>query len=368
VLPLAMDAKALRTAAKVLGRTLLIATIAGLLMSARVASADLSWAQDLRRAMSYTYAWAFCALVIVGFDRAIAQRARNAVVGLAWHVPLSLVVVGLSLYLVQPLSWLFAVPGASVPSFLEVMKRALRWGVAWQLVPYASILGSYRAFHYYARYRERALRASELESLLARSQLQVLRAQLEPHFLFNALNTISAHVQASPRAARRMLDELGQLLRRSLDYRDHQEIRLSEELELLDYYLTIQQARFEDRLTVVRTIPDETRAAFVPALILQPLVENALRHGLAPRAAGGRLAIEAARDGERLRLRIVDDGVGLRSAGGAPPNGRGLAITRQRLDHLYPDGGGRLEIRNGDSAGVVTEIVIPWRTTERELV
>jgi two-component system LytT family sensor kinase len=195
-----------------------------------------------------------------------------------------------------------------------------------------------------------------------------LRMQLEPHFLFNALNTISAHVESDPRAARRMIEELGELLRCSLESHDQQEVPLSQELALLDHYLASQRARFEDRLKIDLDIPAGTLDARVPSQLLQPLVENALRHGLAPRALGGCVRIEAERDGMNLRVRVIDDGVGL--AGGDVASGaagRGLSITRQRLACLYPDGRARLEIRNGPESGAIVEIVIPWRTDSAAL-
>jgi LytS/YehU family sensor histidine kinase len=149
-----------------------------------------------------------------------------------------------------------------------------------------------------------------------------------------------------------------------LESHDQQEAPLSQELALLNHYLAIQRARFEDRLKIDLDIPAETLEARVPSQLLQPLVENALRHGLAPRAAGGSVRIEAAREGAGLRIRVSDDGVGL--AGGDVAQGRGLSITRQRLACLYPDGRARLDIRNGSLSGAVVEITIPWHTETSE--
>jgi two-component system LytT family sensor kinase len=180
---------------------------------------------------------------------------------------------------------------------------------------------------------------------------------------WRALNTISAHVESDPRTARRMIEELGELLRCSLESHDRQQLPLSQELALLNHYLAIQRARFEDRLRIDLDIPAETLDARVPSQLLQPLVENALRNGLAPRAAGGSVRIEAARDGAHLRIRVIDDGVGLAGDGAAHGTaGRGLSIGRQRLAYLYPDGQAHIEIRNGSESGAVVEITIPWRT------
>jgi len=271
------------------------------------------------------------------------------------------------IYLEPLFERLLQVPGASIDLSLEPLRRAARWGVGWHLTVYWAIVGAHRAFHYYARYRERTVRAAELEKLLAQSQLQVLRMQLEPHFLFNALNTISAHVEADPRLARRMLERVGELLRLSLDSREDQEVTLAEELGCLDHYLAIQKARFEERLAVDLEIAPETLDALVPSLLLQPLVENAIRHGLSQRAQAGRVSVAAERDGEALEIRISDDGVGL-TANEDPLEaaGLGLSITRKRLERLYPGGLSRLEIRNGHETGAIVEVRIPWRTRERE--
>jgi signal transduction histidine kinase len=344
-------------------RVLLAATLASLILSARSMPADQSWVVVLHHNLAFAYAWAGFALLIIAIDRPLTRPGVSSTRGLAWHVPISLAVVTASFYVVPWFETLLRAPGASFDLTLEPLRRALRWGVAWQLIIYWSILGAYRAVHYHSRYRERTLRAAELEASLTRSQLQVLRMQLEPHFLFNALNTISAHVESDPRLARRMLEELGELLRLSLESHAHQEVRLSEELCFLDRYLAIQRARFEERLRVDLEVAPETLEARVPSLLLQPLVENAIRHGLSHRTGGGTLRVAAEREGGELRITIADDGVGLPEAE-APDRttGLGLTITQQRLERLYPGHRPRLEIHNGRNAGVVVEIAIPWHT------
>ena len=332
-------------------------------MSVRTALGDQTWAQVLRANLAFAYAWGALAYLIVAVDRQVVRRGQALAIGLMWHLPVSLIASALSLYLVLGFSVLLSVPGRTFTLSLEPLQRAQRWGITSQIVLYWAIVGACRAVHYYARYQERSVRAVELEKLLVESQLQGLRMQLEPHFLFNALNTISAHVESDPRAARRMIEELGELLRCSLESHDQQEVPLSQELALLNHYLAIQRARFEDRLRIELGIPAEILDARVPSQLLQPLVENALRHGLAPRAEGGRVRIEAARDGNDLRIRVIDDGVGL-PAGQVLKTaaGRGLSITRQRLACLYPGGRARLDIRNGSESGAVVEITVPWHT------
>ncbi len=150
----------------------------------------------------------------------------------------------------------------------------------------------------------------QLEARLARAQLQSLRLQLHPHFLFNTLNTINALIGTDRHAAERVISGLSELLRMSLSSASEQEVTLAKELELLAHYIEIQQIRFQDRLTVNFRIDPDARYALVPNLMLQPLVENAIRHGIAPRAAPGHVIVTAARRGDRLELSVVDDGVG----------------------------------------------------------
>jgi len=353
----------LRRGGAILLRTFVVASLAGMLLSVRVVPSDRTFWEVLRSGLATAYAWGALALLIVAVDRRIVRRAGTPATSLLWHLPISFLVTALSLYLLPAVGWLLSVPEHTFDLSLEPLRRAQRWGLAWQTITYWMILGGYRAFHYYTRYQERALRAVELEKLLVQSQLQGLRMQVEPHFLFNALNTISAHVESDPRIARRMIEELGELLRCSLESHDRQEVPLSQELALLNHYFAIQRVRFDERLKIDLQVSPNALDAQVPSQLLQPLVENALRHGLAPRAAGGSVRIEATRDGAVLRVRVVDDGVGL-AGGNLSPGaaGRGLSITRQRLACLYPAGQAQLDIRNGEESGVIVEVTIPWRT------
>jgi two-component system LytT family sensor kinase len=206
--------------------------------------------------------------------------------------------------------------------------------------------------------REKDRRQLRLEAQLADARLQTLRTQLQPHFLFNALNTISVLMHENADSADRILLQLSALLRRSLDSSEAHEVPLGEEIGFLESYLEIEQARFEGRLSYRIAVPDEVREARVPNLILQPLVENALRHGLATRAGPGHIEIRADRQDDALLLRVSDDGRGL------PPSTTeriGLANTRARLRLLYADRQ-RFEVRNSDDGGVIAEIELPWRT------
>jgi hypothetical protein len=208
--------------------------------------------------------------------------------------------------------------------------------------------------------RERARRAASLETELARAQLQLLRLQLEPHFLFNTLHAIGTLVHAEPDAAERMIVLLSDLLRRALQEMSGQEVALREEVEFLDRYLEIEHVRFPDRLRVVREIQPESLGALVPTLLLHPLVENAIRHGVARRAQGGRLGIQARRVEGWLELRVWDDGPE-GAARDARPSGIGLANTRARLEHLYGPAH-RFELRRAREGGMEVSVSLPFRT------
>jgi two-component system, LytTR family, sensor kinase len=230
------------------------------------------------------------------------------------------------------------------------------------LLIYAATIGVSHAVSYYFRFREREFRASQLEAQLAQAQLQTLKMQLQPHFLFNTLNAIAGLVRDSRnKAAVDMLAGLSDLLRYTLENAGKQEVPLKEELEFLELYLDIQQMRFSDRLTVDMQVMPETLDAVVPNLILQPLVENAIRHGISRRAAAGTVGVSAHRDEGLLRLTVFDDGPGLSRDDGAPPvEGVGLSNTRARLAQLYGDRQ-RFTLTEREGGGVEVKLVIPFK-------
>ena len=232
------------------------------------------------------------------------------------------------------------------------------------VLTYWAVLGGAYAFEYHDRYRERELRASRLEVQLARARLDALRMQLNPHFLFNALNAVAAQVRGGrPDAAVTMLGGLGDLLRYALESSDELLVPLWQELAFLERYLEIERVRFEDRLEVRVHVPAELHDALVPALLLQPLVENAVRHGIAPRDASGRVEVEAHRDADDLVVAVRDDGVGLGAgdrAAGKTAAGVGLTNTRARLEQLFGDRYA-LVIAARAGGGVEVEVRVPWK-------
>ena len=216
------------------------------------------------------------------------------------------------------------------------------------------------ALNYYQKLQERELRASQLEAQLAQSQLKLLKMQLHPHFLFNTLNAISALIRESPDEADEMVSRLGDLLRMTLETAGLHEVPFKKELEFLKHYLGIEQTRFQDRLNVVMAIEPETLDGLVPSMILQPLVENSVRHGVAPRPEGGCIKIKAWRDNSMLRLEVEDDGPGL-CCDTPLKEGVGLTNTRARVRNLYGDEHG-LTMRNVAGGGLVVSLTIPFRT------
>jgi len=198
------------------------------------------------------------------------------------------------------------------------------------------------------------LRTSQLEGQLAKAELQALKSQLQPHFLFNTLNSISALQLTDPEAANRMTARLGDFLRLTLDASGLNEVPLRRELEFLQSYLEIERIRFQDRLTVRMNVDPEVLDATVPNLILQPIVENALRHGIGSRIGSGHIDISAVRDDNTLKIEVRDDGPGLKNAGRERV---GIANTRARLQQLYGDRQ-RFEMVNAGEGGVSVRLQV----------
>ena len=210
------------------------------------------------------------------------------------------------------------------------------------------------------RSQQRERRALELEARLSQARLQTLRMQIHPHFLFNTLNAISTLVHTNPHAADNMIGSLSELLRLSLGRSEEQEVPLEQELDFLQRYLEIEQVRFGDRLRVVPDIAADTRAAFVPTLILQPIVENAIRHGIEKQLAPGTITLRSRREGARLILSVEDTGPGLNPAAqNAGGHGIGLANTRARLEQLY-GAGQQFSLRGGERGGCVARLEMPF--------
>lgn len=249
--------------------------------------------------------------------------------------------------------------GSEPRSWLTEAQRIFFNYFDWEMMTYWAIVGLSHALRYHSEAQDRALRESHLETHLVEARLQALQRQLQPHFLFNTLNTISALMHRDVDAADSMIAKLSDLLRISLQNVGVQEVTLKQELDFLSKYLEIEQTRFRDRLTIQFDISPDTLDALVPTLLLQPLVENAIKHGIGPRSAPGTVTIRSARTGGFLELEVIDNGVGLSQSRMTDFNrGIGLGNTRSRLEHLY-GGSHRFEFREPPGGGLAVRIVTP---------
>jgi signal transduction histidine kinase len=253
-----------------------------------------------------------------------------------------------------------AVDSANYPGeFSTVLFKVLMKSVHTELILYWGVLAAGWAIEYHGRFRERALAATRLESQLVQAQLDALKAQLHPHFLFNTLHAIGVLVRKQDaHGSIKMLSGLAELLRLALDNVGRQVVPLEQELGFADRYLDIEAIRFQDRLRITRDIDAGVLDAEIPNLVLQPLLENAIRHGIGARSGPGAIAIRAYREGDRLVVSVRDDGVGI---GADWHEGVGLSNVRARLTQLYGDAGKvRLEpVPSG--GGTLATIEVPFR-------
>lgn len=308
------------------------------------------------------WAWGLVTPLIVAADRRLPFDDRQLGRRLAAHLFLCLPLTALYVYFTAILRAAFGLGPWDVVFKLALIRDALGGMFLWGWLVYWLIAGGWLALRYYERFVTSELRRERLERRFSEARLNALRLQLDPHFLFNALNTVSAQVDRDPRLARRMIEHLGDLLRLSLESKDRQEVALVEELAFLDHYVEIQRIRFGESLRIRTDVAPEVRHASVPSLILQPLVENAVRHGLSSRAGGGTVTVIAKPAGDRLEIRVQDDGVGL------PPGwkletgaGVGLSVTRERIAELHPNGSSRFTVTSRASGGTNVDISLPLR-------
>lgn len=288
-----------------------------------------------------------------------SDRWRQA---LAVHVPVSMLITSVHLVIVASSRYGLQTLRGGDPEWATAVLDAFFRSFDQTLPVYWALIGLQHAVDYARQARAREVRAAQLETRLVEAQLQALQQQLHPHFLFNTLHAISSLVHRDPDRADAMIERLSDLLRVTLRKVGVQEVELAEEIEYLRAYLDIEQVHFGPRLRIEYHVDAAALDARVPTLILQPLVENAIRHGLEPLPRGGTLDIEARADGDTLWLRIKDDGVGLTRAG-VRRDGVGLANTRSRLERLYGERAA-LTIRENPGGGVLVDIYLPLRRAE----
>ena len=317
--------------------------------------------------LQYWYSWALVTPVVLWLSR-VAPLER----GRLWRsVPAHLAgVLGVTLAHVSlvtlgrvGLDQIHPMPGGDWRMWFQ---RMVFLNFDYEMMTYWCIVGLSHALRYHYESQARALATSRLETRLVEAQLQTLQRQIQPHFLFNTLNTISALMHRDVDAADEMLVRLGRLLRQAIETVDVQEVSLAAELDFLRQYVAIEQARFQDRLTVEFAIDPDTEDAPVPNFLLQPLVENSIRHGIGPRPGPGHVWVTARRVGESLRLEVRDDGVGV-DAGRLSDleHGVGLSNTRSRLAHLYGDRH-RFTVTRPPEGGLAVAIEIPMDEPARE--
>ena len=308
-------------------------------------------------------------LLLVPLVFAISRRAHNA--GLTHWKGIGIQLLGAVLVsLLHSVIFGAAVrtvlPGAGTRIPAISFAVLVSFGYTGDLLRYCLIAAAYHALAYQAEARERALSEAQLSAQLSAARLEALEARLHPHFLFNTLNTVTSLIRSKPESAVAVVQSLADLLRAALRAEPGKEVSLSSELELLQQYVAIQRVRFADRLTIQVHADDDTLSALVPQLVLQPLVENAIRHGIAPREAPGVVTIMSHREGDLLRLSVRDDGVGFgharsvsERAGGS--NGIGLNNTIARLDQLYGKSAA-LKVQPVNPSGTLVTMDLPYHT------
>ncbi|WP_225562044.1 histidine kinase [Rhodanobacter sp. DHB23] len=316
-----------------------------------------AWPRQLTWSLADYWLWMLLVPLVGWLGRQGATRGWRRF--LAVHVPASLGVALAQLFAHLLLYWWLCGPGRMpVHTLGDYLRMQFAYNFHFALLTYWVVLAVLRGLESRRHLRDERLRNARLETQLVQAQLQALRMQLQPHFLFNTLNAISALALADPLQARLMIARLSDFLRLTLEERHAPQVPLARELEFLRCYLDIQQVRFQDRLSTRLDVDDDTLHAAVPNLILQPLVENALRHGLLAKAEPGSLHVAGRRDGEVLVLCVDDDGLGLPPEGAS--EGIGLANTRARLAMLFGDGA-RLDLRRRDGGGTRVELRLPFR-------
>lgn len=327
---------------------------------ASLGTRPVSWTQGLVSQMSYAYVWAAFTPLIMRFARRFPivsrQWARNSVLhfiaGLAFaFVTVSIWDVGL-MPLLQP---------ATSPRTFARIWRELTWALDFGLLNYCLVVACFISIHFYERSHAGEFRAAQLSVRLARAQLDALKMQLEPHFLFNTLHTIAELLHEAPDVAEQMLIRLSEFLRLSLAHEADSEVTLQNELNFLEQYLAIQKLRFEERLRVELEIEPGTFSALVPNLILQPLVENAFKHGVSRCSNGATLRIRSNRRQDKLALSVCNTCPATALIGATGVNkGVGLTNTEERLRCLYgPDSG--LRIQSAGSGEFQVTLEIPYR-------
>ncbi len=295
-----------------------------------------SWVRAVGFELNYCFVWAVTTPLILQLGHIFPLRRGRLWVSLCIHLVLSVAVAAsVQATHVALLSLRNAAVFPMPP--LNGLGRSVLMTIDYGCILYWVVLLIGQSIQYVKHYNAAQVRQAQLQEELAEAQLQALRMQMHPHFLFNALNSVSELIYENPSAAERMIGRLSELLRIYLRTSERQEISLAQEVKFVERYLEVQKMRFEEKLTIRITLDPASESACVPALILQPLVENAVIHGVADCEADGTVEIKAAVNQSLLELRVADNGAGLREGSGGFREGIGIRNTRRRLQRMYGD-------------------------------
>jgi LytS/YehU family sensor histidine kinase len=341
------------------------ATIAALQQAATYATRGMLGREWLNAALQFPryMLWAPLTPLIVGAARRWPLQRPHLAINILRHVALALVCVafveGISMQLLLAIDGMVNVrpPEERVPVFVATVTAILA-RILTGMMTYAAVVGISTAIDSRRRLREASIRRADLERDLALVQVQSIKMQVQPHFLFNTLHAVNVLIERDPQTAAKMITRLGDLLRHTLSRATVAEVPLREELEVLMLYLEIEKTRFRDRLTVHVDVPEDLLDAMVPDLILQPLAENAIKHGIGSDTAAGSITVAARRDGTMLELSMADSGTGPALAKSI--TGVGLSTVRGRLGRLYGDRQSfSLGVERG--AGCIARVRLPLR-------
>ena len=318
--------------------------------------------ESLYLQMTWSYVWALGTPLVLWAAARLPIERSNWIRSALLHIPISIVLSVVLTALARVIIWLVLGYRMGRPLTFESITNFVVGNFSEGIGIYLLIALMSYAYGYYRRYREGQLRTLQLEAQLSHAQLQALKMQLHPHFLFNTLHSISALLTKDVEAARKMITRLGDFLRLTLENSGSQEVTLQQEMEFLSCYLEIERIRFQNRLVTRMDLGPQTLEAKVPNLILQPIVENAIRHGIAPRSTPGLIEIEAKQLNGTLRIQVRDNGPGLpehRTSDNQFKKGLGLANTETRLERLY--GADHLfNLSNNPEGGLIVTLEIPF--------
>lgn len=327
----------------------------------------INWRSALLAQLLPQFIWCGLLPAVVRFDHHTRSRTQRWPRILAIHFPAAIAMSVIQTTLFGLIYWPLTAFSTIRYSSLTHLFQSIGLGrIMIGIICYKLIVTTNYALDYYEKYREEKHRSTRLEAQLAQAQLQALKMQLQPHFLFNALNSISSLVLEEPRVAVHMIARLGDFLRLTIENNGTQVVSLERELEFLRCYLEIEQVRFRDRLRVKIEAEPETLRAQVPNLLLQPIIENAIKHGIAARAAAGRIEVIAKRKDGKLQIEVCDDGPGPDGNSSTIRiinEGVGLANTRERLRQLYRDDF-RIDLSSRTGGGTMVTVEMPFIAEE----